>query len=126
MAHLVFAMSSWNPGGTYDLPLLSVLSDSWTIQKKPDAAKFFHLSCGIFFFRRFYFGLTSSGRSKQQLEKQHAVANRRTRCQIKVFVGVWPVIRVGVASGGALEGARAHRRGALSRTQGVRHRGVVA
>lgn len=94
--------------------------------KKPDAAKFFHLSCGIFFFRRFYFGLTSSGRSKQQLEKQHAVANRRTRCQIKVFVGVWPVIRVGVASGGALEGARAHRRGALSRTQGVRHRGVVA
>ena len=73
-----------------------------------------------------YFGLTSSGRSKQQLEKQHAVANRRTRCQIKVFVGVWPVIRVGVASGGALEGARAHRRGARSRTQGVRHRGVVA
>ena len=91
MAHLVFAMSSWNPGGTYDLPLLSVLSDSWTIQKKPDAAKFFHLSCGIFFFRPVILGSSREfWTSQAAAKKQHAVANRRTRCQINVFVGVWP------------------------------------
>ena len=89
MAHLVFAMSSWNPGGTYDLPLLSVLSDSWTIQKNLTRRNSF--ICRVaFFFSPGYFW------ARRVLTKQAAgrtntpVANRRTRCQINVFVGVWP------------------------------------
>ena len=59
--------------------------------KKPDAAKFFHLSCGIFFFRPVILGSSREfWTSQAAAKKQHAVANRRTRCQIKVFVGVWP------------------------------------
>jgi hypothetical protein len=57
MAHLVFAMSSWNPGGTYDLPLLSVLSDSWTIRKNLTRRNSFIVVWHFFSFRPVIFGL---------------------------------------------------------------------
>ena len=113
MAHLVFAMSSWNPGGTYDLPLLSVLSDSWTIQK--NLTRFFPFVVWHFFsFARLFLGSPSSGRSKQQLEDQHASRQQTDTVPNKSVRWCLAVIRVGVASRGALEGARAHRRGARS------------
>ena len=90
MAHLVFAMSSWNPGGTYDLPLLSVLSDSWTIQKNLTRRNSFICRVAFFSFARLFWAHHASSGLRKPAKKQHAVANRRTRCQIKVFVGVWP------------------------------------
>ena len=91
MAHLVFAMSSWNPGGTYDLPLLSVLSDSWTIQKNLTRRNSFICRCGIFFLSPGYFWARRVlDEASSSPRTNTPVANRRTRCQINVFVGVWP------------------------------------
>ena len=118
MAHLVSRCRVGPGRGNLDHTLQFFVQTSGSYENVTRFAKFIHpLNVGLQFFFSFD---TFSARPvlAQQLETDR-VPNKCVRWCLAV-------IRAGVASGGALEGARAHRRGALSRTQGVRHRGVVA
>ena len=59
--------------------------------KKPHAAKFFHCRVAFFFFPPGYFWARRVlDEASSSWRTNTPVANRRTRCQINVFVGVWP------------------------------------